>query len=426
MGLLSSFNIGVSGLRSSGDSMAVIGDNIANSGTTGFKKSRAEFQDLLSKSLKGIDGGDQVGSGSKLAHIKQQFIQGNINRTDNITDLAISGNGFFVAETNFGRGYTRDGSLHFDKEGNLINGDGYKIIGFKADDDGNITNATAPIRLGNTIIPAESTSEVDMMMNLDSREDVKVFDPTKAEETSSYQTTINVYDNVGTPRLVNIFYNKIADNQWEYHAMVDGKDAQGGVEGTMVEMGKGKVLFNAKGQLQDVVEEQNAFNFNKGAEPNQKIKFSFGKTLKDGGDGIDGSTQYGADSSISRHTADGLKAATLASLSFNDEGILSAVYDNGETRDIAQIAIGKFENNEGLFKVGKNMMKESRKSGQAALGRPGQDGRGDVISKSLELSNVDIATEFISLMNAQRNFQANTRTITTANEMLQEVLNIKR
>jgi flagellar hook protein FlgE len=426
MGLLSSFNIGVSGLRASGDSMSVIGDNIANSGTTGFKKSRAEFQDLLSKSLKGIDGGDQVGSGTKLAHIKQQFIQGNINRTDNITDLAVNGNGFFMAETGFGTGFTRDGSFHFDKEGNLINGDGYKIKGFRADEEGKITNALAPIRLGNTIIPAEATSKVDMMMNLDSREQVKQFDALKPEETSSYQTSLTVYDNIGSPRLVNVYYNKVADNTWEFHALVDGKDAEGGVEGTQVEMGKGKVIFNAKGQLQDVTTDVSAFNFNKGAEPNQKIDFGFGEMLKNGGDPAKGSTQYGADSSISRHTADGLKAATLASLSFNDDGVLSAVYDNGETRDIAQIAIAKFENNEGLFKVGKNMFKESRKSGQGAAGKPGQDGRGSVLSKSLELSNVDIATEFIGLMQAQRNFQANTRTITTANEMLQEVLNIKR
>jgi flagellar hook protein FlgE len=426
MGLLSSFNIGVSGLRSSGDSMSVIGDNIANSGTTGFKKSRAEFQDLLSKSLKGIDGGDQIGSGSKLAHIKQQFVQGNINRTNNITDLALSGNGFFMAETGFGTGFTRDGSFHFDKMGNLVNSDSFKIKGFKANENGEITNAIGPIKLGNTIIPAGATTKVDMMMNLDSREAAKPFDPTKPDDSSSYQTSISVYDNVGTQRLINVYYNKTANNQWEYHAMVDGKDAAGGVEGTMVEMGKGKINFNAKGQLDDVVEELSAFNFNGGAEPNQKIEMAFGTTIKNGGDGIDGSTQYGAESSISRHTADGLKAATLASLSFSDEGILSAVYDNGETRDIAQIAVAKFENNEGLFKVGKNMMKESRKSGQGAAGKPGQDGRGDVISKSLELSNVDIATEFIGLMNAQRNFQANTRTITTANEMLQEVLNIKR
>ena len=120
------------------------------------------------------------------------------------------------------------------------------------------------------------------------------------------------------------------------------------------------------------------------------------------------------------------KVSIWGSLSFNDEGILTAAYDNGTVRNVAQVAIANFENNEGLFKLGKNLFKETRKSGQAAMGNPGVDGRGEIMAKSIELSNVDIADEFINLMNAQRNFQANTKTITTADKMLQEVLNLKR
>jgi flagellar hook protein FlgE len=184
--------------------------------------------------------------------------------------------------------------------------------------------------------------------------------------------------------------------------------------------------FNDKGMLQEEVEKSNSFNFNKGAAKGQKVAFNFGDSLKEGGTGLDASTQFGSKSSVARHTQDGSSAATLASLSFNDQGVLSAVYSNGEVRDIGQIAVAKFENNEGLHKLGKNMFRESRRSGQPALGKPGEDGRGDVISKSLELSNVDIADEFVGLMNAQRNFQASTKTITTADQMLQEILNIKR
>ncbi len=132
MGILSSFNIGVSGLNAAGSSMSVIGDNIANAGTFGFKGSRAEFQDVLAKSLKGIDGGDQIGSGTKLAHITPKFTQGSIERTENITDLAVNGNGFFAVESPGGRGFTRDGSFHFNKEGQLINGDGFKVLGLSS------------------------------------------------------------------------------------------------------------------------------------------------------------------------------------------------------------------------------------------------------------------------------------------------------
>lgn len=426
MTILSSFNIGVSGLNAAGQSMGIIGDNIANAGTFGFKSSRAEFQDMLASSLKGIDGGDQMGSGTKLAHISPQFTQGTVARTQTITDLAINGNGFFIVDAPFGRGYTRDGAFHFDKEGYMVNGDGYKIFGFEPDEKGNITNKLGPIKLGNTNIGAVSTKEVKMSINLDSRETPKIFDPKNPEKTSNFNTSLTVYDSVGTARLVSLYFNKSVDGQWDYHAMIDGADAVNGKAGEMVEMANGKLSFDQKGNLVEEVSGLNSFNFNKGAIAGQKINFDFGKSIKEGGTGIDAATQFGSKSSVARHSQDGSSAATLSSMSFNDNGILSAVYDNGTHRELGQIGIAKFENNEGLFKTGKNLFKESRKSGQASLGKPGADGRGEVISKFIEQSNVDIAQEFIALMAAQRNFQANTKTITTSDQMLQEVLNIKR
>lgn len=173
MSILRSFNIGVSGLKAAGGGMSVVGDNIANAGTTGFKASRVEFQDVLSSSLKGIDGGDQFGAGTKLAHIKPMMTQGDLARTDSITDLAISGNGYFSIQAPFGRGYSRDGSFHFDKEGILVTGDGYTVMGFGANRDGEITNQLIPIKLGNTTIPARATEDLMIRMNLDSRADGK-------------------------------------------------------------------------------------------------------------------------------------------------------------------------------------------------------------------------------------------------------------
>jgi flagellar hook protein FlgE len=426
MSILSSFNIGVTGLNAAGSSMGVIGDNIANAGTFGFKASRAEFQDMLANSLKGIDGGDQMGSGTKLSHITPQFVQGTIARTQNITDIALNGNGFFQVDAPFGKGYTRDGAFHFDKEGYMVNGDGYKVQGFQSDEKGQITNKMGALKLGNTNVPATPTSEVKMSMNLDSRDEVMKFDPKNPDKTSNYNTSVTVYDNVGTARLVTTYFNKSVDGTWDYHAMVDGADAANGVPGQMQEMANGKLKFNQKGMLEEEIPGTNSFNFNKGALAGQKINFDFGKAIKEGGTGLDAATQFGSKSSVSRHTQDGSSAATLSSMSFNDDGVLTAVYDNGTQRELGQVAVAKFENNEGLFKTGKNLFKETRKSGQAAMGKPGSDGRGEVLSKSIEQSNVDIANEFISLMAAQRNFQANTRTITTSDQMLQEVLNIKR
>lgn len=426
MGILRSFNIGVTGLTATGQGMGVIGDNIANSGTNGFKSSRAEFQDVLAVSLKGIEGGDQFGAGVKLGHIKPLMTQGDITRTDSVTDLALSGDGFFTVDAPFGRGYTRDGSFRFSKDGELVNMDGYKILGFQADEKGKIMNKLDPIKLNTATIPAQPTKEVLLSMNLDSRQNKMEFNIESPEKTANFSNSMTVYDNIGTARVVTVYYNKVNDNEWEYHVAADGKDVEGGKPDTMIEMANGKLKFNDKGQLQEEVEGKNSFNFNKGAAPDQKITFNWGASLKEGGTGLDASTQYGSESAVARHTQDGAEAATVTSLSFNDKGILTAVYNNGSTRDIAQIAIGKFDNNEGLFKVGKNLFKESKSSGQAALGKPGEAGRGDVLSKSIELSNVDIANEFVNLMTAQRNFQANAKTLTTADEMLQQVLQIKR
>lgn len=425
MSILGSFNVGITGLNSIGGGMEVIADNIANAGTYGFKSSRPEFQDVLASSLKGIDGGDQIGAGTKLSHVKPMFTQGSLVRTQNVTDLGINGNGFFAVDAPFGRGFTRDGSFNFDKEGMLTTGDGYPVIGFPADETGKITSKVGAIKLGSTTIPAHATSKLTVQMNLDSRADIQKFDPEKSLKTSNYNTGIVIYDNVGTARLATVYFNKTAENKWEYHALIKGEDSTKG--GTKeVEMANGEIEFTDKGVLKKLTQKQNSFNFNKGAAPDQKIEFNFGTTLEEGGNGLDSATQYGSPTAVSRHSQDGASAATLASLSFNDAGILTAVYNNGEARDIAQIAIAKFENNEGLFKVGKNLYKDTRRSGQAALGKPTEQGRGEVLAKSVEESNVDIAAEFVNLMRSQRNFTANTRTITTSDQMLQEILNIKR
>lgn len=426
MSILKSFNIGISGLSASGSGMSVISDNIANAGTFGFKASRPEFQDTFARSLRGVDGGDQIGAGTRLTHVTPIFTQGPIQRTDQVTDLAINGNGFFEVMAPFGYGYTRDGSLHFDKEGYLINGDGYRVLGFLANEQGKLTSQKGPIRLGNTTTPAKATENLEINMNLDSRERIQRFDSDNPDETSSYSNSVTIYDNVGTARLVTVFFNKTDDNTWEYHAMSDGKDVPGGDEGEWIEQASGTLVFNDKGQLQQEYVTDDTFNFNKGAAPNQRVKWSFGNSISEGGNGFDASTQYGSRTTTARHLQDGSSAGELASLSFTDEGILLAVYNNGSSRDIGQIGLAKFENNEGLFKVGKNLFKESRKSGQPVFGQPDTGGRGSILSKSIELSNVDIASEFVNLMTAQRNFQANARSITTADQMLQEVLGIKR
>lgn len=426
MGILSSLYTGVSGLSGQGEALSIFGDNIANASTIGFKVSRPEFQDVIAKSLKGALGGNQIGRGVRLAAVTPIFSQGSILQTESSTDLAITGDGFFLINGPDGQSYTRDGAFHFDKDGKLINADNYHVFGFQADEDGKITSKLGEISIDRTVIDAKKTSEVKLFMNLDLRADkALVFDPASPEKTSHFATGVTVYDTAGTAHVSTVYFNKTDDGVWTWRAMVKGDETVGGKKDQMVECARGRLLYDTDGKLREQVIDKSVFNFNKGALPDQYIKFNFGEDKAHGGTGLQ-VTQYGTKSEAYKTQQDGYTAGSLAGLTFNDDGTLTAVYTNGENCNIAQLALAKFENPEGLFKMGQNRFRESRLSGQATLGAPQAGGRGRVSSKTIEASTTDIANEFINLIQAQRNFQANSKVISTSDEMLQEVLNLKR
>ena len=428
MGVLSSLFTGVSGLAAHGEALGVIGDNIANANNTGFKASRAEFQDIVAKSLKGILGGNQIGRGTKIGAVNPILIQGNIDQTEKATDLAISGDGYFVLRGSDGQSFTRDGSLHFDKDGYLVTNDNQRVQGYQADEDGKIINQMSDIKFPRALIPAKGTSEIRIDLNLDSREPIAVpFDPKDPYGTSQYSTSIEVYDSQGNKHLVNMFFRKTADRTWEYKGLVDGSEVVGGNEDEMAEVVAGRLTFTVDGKLDTEEVTNSAFNFAGGALQNQQIKIDFGDAITtDNGKGLDGTKQYGSKSDLIGWSQDGSSAGTVNNLSFNEEGILTALYSNGQTQDLAQVVLAKFENNEGLFKVGNNRFKESRNSGEASIGKARHSGRGHFFSKSLERSTVDLALEFVNMIQTQRNFQANAKTITTTDEMLAEVISLKR
>lgn len=427
MGILSSLYTGVSGMTAQGEALGVIGDNIANANTVGFKASRAEFQDIISKNLKGILGGNQIGRGVKIGAVNPILTQGNIDSTEKVTDLAISGDGYFKVKGSDGESFTRDGSFHFDREGYLVTNDNQKVQGFSTDEKGNIVNKMTDIKFPRALIPAKATKELKLDLNLDSRVDTnKKFDAKDPYSTSHYSTGIEMYDSQGNKHLVSFFFNKTADRQWEYRGLVDGKEVTGGEEGMLSEVCKGKLTFTVDGKLESNETTDAQFNFKGGALQNQQVKLNFGDAIKDGGKGLDGTKQYGKNSDLISWSQDGAAAGTITGLSFNDEGTLTAVYSNGQAADLAQIALAKFENPEALFKVGNNRLKESRESGAASLGAPGAAGRGRLFAKSLERSTVDLATEFVNMIQNQRGFQANAKTITTTDELLNEVIQLKR
>lgn len=427
MGILSSLYTGVSGMAAQGEALGVISDNIANANTIGFKASRAEFQDIISKNLKGILGGNQVGRGVKIGAVNPILVQGNVDATEKVTDLAVSGDGYFKVRGSDGDSYTRDGSFHFDREGYLVTNDNQRVQGFQADEKGNILNKLADIKFPRALIPAKGTQEIKLDLNLDSRmEPTKKFDIKDPYATSHYSTGVEMYDSQGNKHLLSMFFNKTADREWTFRGLVDGREVSGGEEGSMSEVCSGKLNFTVDGKLDSQELSDSNFNFKGGALQNQQIKLNFGDAIKDGGKGLDGTKQYGKNSDLISWHQDGAAAGTITSLSFNDEGNLTAVYSNGQAADLAQIALAKFENPEALFKVGNNRLKESRDSGGPSLGAPGSSGRGKLFAKSLERSTVDLATEFVNMIQNQRGFQANAKTITTTDELLNEVIQLKR
>lgn len=427
MGVLSSLYTGVSGMIAHGEGLSVTADNIANANTTGFKASRAEFQDIVAKSLKGIQGGNQIGRGVKIGAVNPILSQGNVDSTEKVTDLAISGDGYFVLKGSDGQTYTRDGSLHFDKDGYLVSNDNQRVQGFQTDDAGRIINKVGDIKFPRALIPAKATKEIKMDLNLDSRVEAnKTFDPADPYFTSHFSTGVEIYDSQGNKHLVTLFFNKSEDRTWEWKGMVDGKEVTDGTPGQLSEVISGKLVFTTDGLLESQEILESNLNFAGGALQDQQVKFNFGDALADGGKGIDGSKQYGKESDMISWQQDGAAAGTIMSMSFNDEGVLTAAYSNGATADLAQIALAKFENPEAMFKVGNNRLRESKDSGVASVGMPNRAGRGKLFAKSLERSTVDLAGEFINLIQAQRNFQANAKTITTTDQMLEEVINLKR
>ena len=225
---------------------------------------------------------------------------------------------------------------------------------------------------------------------------------------------------------MNVHFYKREDSSWEWHASTDGAALNGGVAGVPQAVASGKLSFTQDGKLANDELLESNLNF-RGATENQKIDFNFGDAIiSRKGTGALGTTQYGSNSQVFKQVQDGYEAGTMTNFTLDDQGTISGLYSNGTVRPLAKVALAKFENNEGLLKAGSNRFKEAVRSGQPVIGAAGEGGRGTILSKTLENSNVDLANEFVSMMQTQRNFQANGKIITTSDELLQDVINFKR
>jgi flagellar hook protein FlgE len=427
MSLISSLYTGMTGLETNTQDLAIIGDNISNANTIGFKESRAAFEDQLSESLLGAG---QIGFGSKLQMAQQIDTQGSLTSTGNATDLALQGPGLFVVNGTHagitGDFYTRDGQFTLDKNGDLVTLEGLKVQGYQADANGNVTGTVGDLDLGNASINPKATTNVTMKANLRADSPIlPAWDPTQAAATSNFNTGVTIYDSLGTAHSASVYFHQDASGTWEWHAMADGGGLQGGVAGTPTEIASGTLNFDSNGAL---TAETQTSNFNPiGATQPQALNFNFGDpTSVAGGTGLAGVTQFAQDSAVSFASQDGWTSGQIQGVQVDTDGNVTGAFSNGQTRVLGQVAVANFAATDRLARVSGNLLAETGDSGTASIGVAGTGGRGSIAGGSLEQSNVDLATEFVNMITAQRGFQANGKTVNTADQLLQELISLKR
>ena len=463
MSLSSALFSGISGLNTLGNSMTVIGDNIANVNTVGFKGSRVTFQDVLSQTVATTAGTAQVGRGTILADISSSFAQGSFESTNSTTDLAIGGQGFFIVRDPASANneyYTRAGEFRFDKDGNFVNPAGYIVRGWALDPDtGEDYGSIADVTLQSFTSSPRETDHVTVIANLDS----DATSLTAALETAwdgsastpiggtayEYQTSLKVYDSLGSTHDLTVYYDLGSGSTWEYIITCNpAEDVRAGAtpagQGLLA---RGTIVFNdSSGSIQDITMERfDGAAWSGVAEaPNANgylefapefiagypmaVEFDLG-TRYDGTNWVPGSlatSQYATASTTIFQSSNGYGAGDLQSVNVGTDGVITGQYSNGQVIPLYRVALAKFQNVQGLYKEGGNLFRETRVSGDPITGRPGSNGLGSISPNSLEQSNVDIATEFVKMITTQRGFQANSKIITVTDQMLADLINLKR
>jgi flagellar hook protein FlgE len=398
--------------------MTVIGDNIANVNTTAFKGNRSHFANILSSSLGGESATGNVGRGVEFWGTNAQWTQGSLENSSNPTDLAINGKGFFMVQDSGGANYyTRAGSFTFDKEGYLVNPDGMKLQGYQIDANGNVGAITPVYIPGERISAPSATTEFNFDLNLSAG----------AADLSTYTTSQTVYDSLGNAVPVTFTFTKTAATPGAW--TVTGSVPAGGAV-TIGGVTTGfPITFNTSGvmnpapPLTTATDVAVAITLSNGATTPLTLQWDLANAS---GVSHGDVTGFATDSGTTFQYQDGYPAGTLRSITVDDMGVVTATYSNGEMTPTFQIALADFPSYDGLSKMGNNLYAESMASGQALPSTAGTGRLGNISPSSLEMSNVDLAEEFVKMITTQRAFQANSRVITTSDEILQELINIKR
>ena len=438
-----SFNTALAGLQAATIDLGITSNNISNVSTTGFKNSRAEFADIFQVTPFG-NTPTAIGSGVRVSSVSQQFDQGNLEFTEGSLDMAITGQGFFIMTENANDNdfsYTRAGQFRVDSEGFVTNNGGQFLRGFPVDTQGTVTstslNSTIPIQLPATTGAPQATTEVEIGVNLDSTAtelDPANFDPT-VSASYAHSTSTTVFDSLGASHVVSYYFvpdvqgsatNAANDpNQWAVFSYVDGIEADmtGGTtvahtnNGVAVNQDAGFLNFNADGTLASSTPATltNTINLTNGAVP-LTVSYDFANNS---------TTQYSSDFTVNTLDSDGFPTGRLTGLIISDTGSLEATFSNGVSQPIASIALADFPNSQGLKNIGGAAWTETLDSGGVIPGAAGTRRFGLIQSGALETSNVDLTAELVNLITAQRNFQANARSIETSNTITETIIQIR-
>jgi flagellar hook protein FlgE len=409
-----SFYIPLSGLEANSDALSVTANNLANLNTVGYKTQRPLFTDLFYQQVgtSGDGNPEQVGVGAKIQGVDSQFTQGSIQSSGVPTDVAIQGDGFFVADNNGERLFTRAGDLSIASNGDLLTKDGAKVLGYPAVNgvvNPNATLGPLVIATGQTN-PPKSTANVQVSLNLNSATAVG----------GTFSTSVAVFDSLGGTHVLTYNFTKTAANNWSYTITIPAADV--GAVGNPVTVNNGTLTFNGAGVLTAPAANVGGITIAGLADGANPLTFAWNLYSAAGGGLL---TQDAAPSATATTIQDGFSSGTLVSYIIGSDGTVQGTFSNGQTGALGQIALASFENNQGLVRNGSNEYLASLASGQANIGTPGTGGRGTLSGGSLEQSNVDIATQFAQLILEERAYQANAKTVTTFDEVTQTAINLK-
>ena len=410
---MASFSTALSGLKSAEEELQTVSNNLANVSTYGYKSQSLSFSSVYEQTSATSGAGDpiQTGNGSTLASTVTDTTDGTAESTGVSSNMALSGNGYFIVETTSGdQEYTRDGSFTTDSSGNLVTSSGYTLLGYPATDGVVDTSATLQaINVGSGVsIPASASTEISVTANLSSE---------TAVDGTATSSSVIVYDSLGEAHTLTISYTKTAENTWTYTVSMNSDELSSGSSDSTTEIGSGTLTFNSDGTLTDIsnVSDISISGLADGAD-DMTLSGPFGT--------VDDSTitQTSSDSGTSATSTDGYTAGTLSSYAIDSDGTVEGTFSNGKTLALGQVALASFANVQGLKNVGDNCYEATNSSGSAVIGTAGTGGRGTIEGGYVEDSNVSIATEFSKLIVAQQAYSASAKAITTMNQISQATL----